>query len=78
MIRGWLVFSTTAILPLIKAAKGTEYFTLHAKVQTDINSLKTKLRRKLVDKTIDKFHETFCSTEVERQKRRAQSSHYQV
>jgi hypothetical protein len=38
-------------------------------VQSDINSLKTKLGRKLLDKTIDDFHETSHSTEVERQKR---------
>jgi hypothetical protein len=51
----------------IKAAEGTKYFTRHAEVQREINSLKTKLGRKLLDKTIDKFHETVHSDEVERQ-----------
>jgi hypothetical protein len=55
--------------PTIKAAKGTEYHTLHAEVQSDINSLKTKLSRKLLDKTIDKFHKTVHSAQVERQMR---------
>jgi hypothetical protein len=53
----------------IKAAVGTKYFTRHAEVQHEINSLKTKLGRKLLDKTIDKFHETVHSDEVERQMR---------
>jgi ABC-type phosphate transport system auxiliary subunit len=44
--------------PTIKAAKGTKYFTRHAEAQSRINSLKTKLSRKLLDKTIDEFHET--------------------
>lgn len=50
-----------------KAAEGTKYFTRHAEVQREINCLKTKLGRKLLDKTIDKFHETVHSDEVERQ-----------
>ena len=53
----------------IKAAEGTKYFTRHAEVQREINSLKTKLGRKLLDETIDKFHETVHSDEVERQMR---------
>jgi flagellar basal body rod protein FlgG len=51
----------------IKAAQGTKYFTRHTEVQYEINTLKTKLGRKLLDKTIDKFHETVHSDEVERQ-----------
>jgi hypothetical protein len=38
-------------------------------MQRDINCLKTKLSRKLLDKTIDKFHETVHLAEVERQMR---------
>ena len=55
--------------PTIKAAKGTKYYAQHAEAQSDINSLKTRLSRKLLDKTIDDFHETVHSAEVERQKR---------
>jgi hypothetical protein len=51
----------------IKAAKGTKYYARHAEAQGDINSLKTKLSRRLLDKTIDDFHETVHSSEVERQ-----------
>jgi flagellar basal body rod protein FlgG len=53
----------------IKAAEGTKYFTRHTEVQREINSLKTKLGRKLLDKTIDKFHETVYLDKVERQMR---------
>jgi hypothetical protein len=53
--------------PTIKAAKGTKYFERHAEAQSEINCLKTKLSRKLLDKTIDEFHETVHSAEVERQ-----------
>jgi hypothetical protein len=41
----------------------------YAEAQSDINSLKTKMSRRLLDKTIDEFHETVHSAEVERQKR---------
>jgi hypothetical protein len=53
--------------PTIKAAKGTKYFERHAEAQSKINCLKTKLSRELLDKTIDEFHETVHSAEVERQ-----------
>ena len=49
----------------IKAAKGTKHFTRHIEAQSEINSLETKLGRKLLDKTIDEFHETVYSAEVE-------------
>ena len=51
----------------IKAAKGTKNYLRHAEAQADINNMKAKLSRKLLDKTIDKFHETVHSAEVERQ-----------
>jgi hypothetical protein len=59
----------------IKAAQGTRYFTLHAEVQREINCLKPKLGRKLLDKTIDEFHETVHSAEVERQMQGILPSH---
>jgi hypothetical protein len=55
--------------PTIKAAKGMKYYVRHAEAQSDLNSLKAKLSRKLLDKTIDQFHETVHSAEVERQMR---------
>jgi hypothetical protein len=43
-----------------------KYFMQYTKVQYKINSLKTKLGRKLLDKTINKFYKTIYSDKVER------------
>jgi hypothetical protein len=53
----------------IKAAKGTSWYERHGKAQRDINNLKTKLSNALLEKTIDEFHETVHSAEVDRQMR---------
>ena len=49
----------------IKAAKGIKNYLCYIEVQADINNIKAKLSRKLLDKTIDKFHKTVHSAEVE-------------
>ena len=59
----------------IKGAEGMKDFTRRAEVQREINCLKTKLGRKLLDKTINKFHETVHSDEVERQMQGILPSH---
>ncbi|KAH6667438.1 hypothetical protein B0J14DRAFT_447735, partial [Halenospora varia] len=53
----------------IKAATGTSLHKRHHKVQCELNSLKNKLSSALLEETIDKFHETTHSNEVDRQMR---------
>lgn len=55
--------------PTIKAAEDTLWYKRHSKAQRDLNSLKTKLRDALLEKTIDEFHETVHITEVDQQMR---------
>ncbi|KAG0645145.1 hypothetical protein D0Z07_9226 [Hyphodiscus hymeniophilus] len=53
----------------IKAAVNTSWYKRHNEAQRNLNSLKTKLRSSLLEKTIDEFHETVHITEVDQQMR---------
>ncbi len=51
--------------PTIKAAKGTSWYERHGETQCELNSLRQKLSSKLLEKTIDEFHESVHIIEVE-------------
>jgi hypothetical protein len=55
--------------PTIKAAEGTLWYERHGETQRELNSLKEKLSSELLEKTIDEFHESVHTIEVERQLR---------
>jgi hypothetical protein len=55
--------------PTIKAAMGTLWYERHGETQRELNSLRQELSSKLLEKTIDEFHESVHIIEVERQLR---------
>jgi hypothetical protein len=51
----------------IKAAKGTRLYRKHKDKQAEINALKRQLSEALLEKTIEEFHKTVHTTEVDLQ-----------
>ena len=53
----------------IKVAKGTRWYQKHQEIQADINTLRSQLKKKELERTIKEFHKTVHTTEVDQQLR---------
>jgi hypothetical protein len=53
--------------PTIKASENTRWYDKHKEAQAEVNSLKRQLNKEWLEKTIEEFHKTVYTIEVDQQ-----------